>query len=105
MSTLHNPEDEPFSHEAISHHGREDSTVNLLNNHSTPQSVSDLNNTEDSFYDNQGPSKASLYDPEKPEVELADFSRDRNFQTLGRLSNVNCAAKLIAVNKPRRLHR
>lgn len=88
MSTSHNPEDEPFSHEAISHHGREDSTVNLLNNHSTRQSVSDLNNTEDSFYDNQGPSKASLYDPEKPEVELADFSRDRNFQTLGRFSTL-----------------
>lgn len=85
----HHPEDEPFDHAAISrNHSRGDSSANLLD-HSAGPSVSDFSNNGDGFYDNAGPSKATLYDPEKPEGEFKPFedseyaARDRNYQDMG----------------------
>ena len=84
-----NPElraqDDPFDHEAVSRHNRGDSTAHLLG-HSAGPSVSDLSNNGDSFYDNAGPSKTDLYDPEKHDSDSkpADYTpRNSNYEDLG----------------------
>ena len=89
-SPAHHPEDEPFDHEAISRHSRGESTANLLSHNYDGPSESDLNNTGDSFYDHSGPSRATLYDPEKsdPEAKQNEYARDRNYQDLGEASRI-----------------
>ncbi|KAJ3552255.1 hypothetical protein NM688_g4246 [Phlebia brevispora] len=82
MSSTH-PEDEPFDHEAVIRHDRADSTTNLLNYSAGPSS-SGLESGKDGFYENEGPSKPSLYDPEKLDAqdEQIDLSRDRKYEDL-----------------------
>ena len=86
MSSQLRPEDEPFSHESVLHHSRSGSSMGLLD-HSAGPSTTDLDTGHDGFYDNQGYSKSTLYDPEKPDAQYRDeqdeYSRGPKYENLG----------------------
>ena len=86
MNPAYQAEDEPFDHEAIarSGHSRGGSSANLLNYHNE-ESVSDFANQKDGFYDHAGPSRNTLYDPEKPEADTKadEYSNTRNYENMG----------------------
>ncbi|GJE85705.1 rhomboid family intramembrane serine protease [Phanerochaete sordida] len=71
MSSQHEPQDEPFSHESLmTGHRRGDSSANLLQSESVPLGEDHDHSYGDGFYDHAGPSNATLYDdPERVSLD------------------------------------
>jgi hypothetical protein len=66
MLTSQPPQDEPFNHETVVHdHQRGESSASLLPDEHSYRTDPYNPPYGDGFYDNMGPSNATLYDPER----------------------------------------
>lgn len=97
MSTTQHPQDEPFNHEAVVRgHQRGESSANLLPDGENAHKAEDYEHTYgDGFYDNMGPSQATLYDDPERAVpfEKEGHSGAHNYQQFGmcvQVDHVTC---------------